>query len=64
MIELTGLNHKEVVINERNIEKIEEVPETVITMMNGNKYLVEEGIDEIIDKVVAYKRRIYNANFK
>lgn len=64
MIELTGLNHKEIVLNERNIEKIEEVPETVITMMNGNKYLVEEGTDEIIDKVIAYKKRIYNANYK
>lgn len=64
MIELTGLNHKELVLNEQNIEKIEEVPETVITMTNGNKYLVEENIDEVISKVIAYKRRIYNADFK
>lgn len=64
MIRLTGLNHKELVLNERNIEKIEEVPETVITMMNGNKYLVEEEMDEIIDKVVAFKKKIYNENIK
>lgn len=57
MIKLTGLNHKEIVINVDNIEKIEEVPETVITMMNGNKYLVEEDIDEIISLTISYKKK-------
>lgn len=64
MIKLTGLNHKELALNEGNIEKIEEVPETVITMTNGNKYLVEENIDEVIDKITAYKRKIVNSDFK
>ncbi|WP_026881256.1 flagellar FlbD family protein [Clostridium akagii] len=63
MIRLTGLNHKEVVINASIIEKIEEVPETVITLLNGNKYLVEESIDEVIDKIIEFKKRINNAKY-
>ncbi|AGK97766.1 flagellar FlbD family protein [Clostridium pasteurianum] len=64
MIKLTGMNHKEIVINSDNIEKIEEVPETVITLMNGNKYLVEETADEVIDKIILFKKRIYNSNYR
>lgn len=64
MIKLTGLNHKEFILNCSNIEKIEEVPETVITLINGNKYLVEESTEEVIDKVIAFKKRIFNANYK
>jgi flagellar protein FlbD len=62
LIKLTGLNHKEVIINSDSIEKIEEVPETIITLLNGNKYLVEESADEVIDKVIAFKRRVFNTN--
>lgn len=64
MIKLTGLNHKEIIINEDTIEKIEEVPETIITLLNGNKYLVEETSDEVIDKIIAYKKRIFTGNFR
>lgn len=60
MILLTGLNDKEFVINCDQIEKIEEVPETVITLVNGNKYLVRESVDEIIDLTIKYRRKIYS----
>lgn len=63
MIKLTGLNNKEIVINCDQIEKIEAVPETVITLINGNKYLVQEDIDEVIDLTVSYKKQIYNHVF-
>lgn len=63
MIKLTGLNNKELVINCDQIEKIEAVPETVITLINGNKYLVQEDIDEVIDLTVSYKKRIFNHVF-
>jgi flagellar protein FlbD len=63
LIKLTGLNHKEVIINSIAIEKIEEVPETVITLLNGNKYLVEESADEVIDKIIAFKKRINDTKY-
>lgn len=59
MIRVTGMNNKEMIINCDQIEKIEEVPETVITLVNGNKYLVLETSDEIVDLTIEYKRRIY-----
>ena len=59
MIRVTGMNNKEMIINCDQIEKIEEVPETVITLVNGNKYLVLETSDEIVDLTIEFKRRIY-----
>ncbi len=57
MIEITGLNNKEFVLNHIHIEKIEEVPETLITLTNGKKYLVLETIDEVITKCIQYEKK-------
>jgi len=57
MIEITGLNNKEFVLNHVHIEKIEEVPETVITLINGKKYLVLEAKDEVIAKCIEYEKK-------
>lgn len=59
MIDLTGMDNKEFVLNEDHIEKMEQVPETIITLTNGKKYLVLESIEEINDEIIRYKRRIY-----
>jgi flagellar protein FlbD len=61
LIKLTGLDNKELVINSDHIEKLEQVPESIITLTNGNKYLVKESNDEIISRVIQYKRRIFTA---
>lgn len=60
MIFLTGMDNKEYMLNADHIEKIEEVPETVITLINGKKYLVLDSIEEVRDKVIKYKNRIFN----
>lgn len=54
------LSKQKFVLNADTIEKIEEVPETVITLTNGKKYLVFESADEVIEKVIAYKNKIFN----
>lgn len=59
MIEVSSLNGKIFFLNENHIEKIEEVPETVITLANGKKYLVKETAKEIIDKVVEFRLRYW-----
>lgn len=64
LIKLIGLNNKEIIINADNIEKLEAVPESLITLINGNKYLVKENVDEIINKVIEYKRKIYGLGIK
>lgn len=59
MIKITGLDNKEFIINSEHIEKLEQIPESVITLTNGHKYLVKESNDEIIRKVIEYKRKIF-----
>lgn len=55
---LAGKEEKEVVINAELIEIIEEIPETLITTLSGKKIMVKEKKEEIINKVVAYKKSI------
>lgn len=59
MIKVTGMNHVEYVLNADHIEKIEVVPESVITLINGKKYLVIDSLEDIVQKVIAYKNKIF-----
>lgn len=59
MITLTTLSNKVITLNDDHIEKIEEIPETIITLTNGKKYLVFETKDEVISKIVEYKKKIF-----
>lgn len=60
MIKLSKLNGIELVVNCEQIESVEESPDTTITMINGRKILVLESADDIIDKTLEYKRRIFH----
>ena len=59
MIQLTRLNKSEIMINSDLIQYVEETPDTVITLTNGQKIVVVEPASEIVNKVVEYKRRIF-----
>ncbi|WP_258359719.1 flagellar FlbD family protein [Moorella sulfitireducens (nom. illeg.)] len=59
MIKVTTLDKREVVLNAELIERIESVPETVITLTSGKKVLVSQSVDEIIARVIAYRRRVF-----
>lgn len=48
MILLTHFNGKRIALNVELIEKIEETPDTVITLTNGARYIVHESLDEVI----------------
>lgn len=63
MINLTGMNNVEFILNADHIEKIESVPETVITLVSGKKYLVLESTDEVVEKVIRYKNKIVTYRF-
>ena len=59
MIALTHFgNGKRIAINVDLIEKVEETPDTVITLTNGARYLVQESIDEIIDMSIEARARV------
>ncbi len=59
MIELSRLNGKSFVLNSDLIETVESTPDSVISTINGKKYIVKESIEEIVEKVLEYKRKIY-----
>ncbi|HET8548889.1 MAG TPA: flagellar FlbD family protein [Bryobacteraceae bacterium] len=58
MIRLTRINHQEIVLNSDLIEHMEANPDTVITLTSGQKMMVLETPDEIIERVVSFRRRI------
>lgn len=60
MIALTRLNHKEVVLNSDLIEIIETTPDTVITLTTGQKLMVLESSEEVVDRIVTFRRMILN----
>lgn len=43
-------------VNEEFIEIAEQTPDTVITMQNGHRYLVQETIEDIIEKSAQYRK--------
>ena len=59
MIELTQLNGSPFTLNSDLIETIENIPETKVLLTNGKYFLVCENREEIVQKVVDYRRRIY-----
>jgi flagellar protein FlbD len=58
MILLTKINKAPIAVNADLIQYIEETPDTIITLSNNDKVVVAEGMAEIIDKVVHYRRLI------
>lgn len=57
MIKLTGLNNKDFFLNCDLIEKIDVTPDTVISTTSGKKFVVKDSPEEIIAKIVDFKRQ-------
>ena len=54
------LNKKGVfILNAEVIETIEETPDTVVTLINGKKLIVDEPMDEVVRRVMAYRRALH-----
>lgn len=63
MIKLIKFNSEqnkrgEFILNAEHIEQIEETPDTVITLTNGKKLIVEEPMEEIVRRVMVYRRAL------
>ncbi|MBQ2823960.1 MAG: flagellar FlbD family protein [Oscillospiraceae bacterium] len=57
MIILTRCNGTTIMLNENFIEMAEETPDTVVTMQNGHRYIVQEKLEDIIAMAAAYRRQ-------
>lgn len=63
LIKVNKISGDEIVINADLIETVKATPDTVITLTTDKKLLVCENVDEIIDKVISYKKSIVS-NFR
>ena len=58
MIQLTRLNRVPIILNSDLIEHIEVTPDTVITLTNGQRYMVLETAEDVVEKVISFRRMI------
>jgi flagellar protein FlbD len=61
MIRLTRINQAPLVLNADLIEHMEATPDTIITMTTGQKFVVLESSEDVIRKVVEFRREILRA---
>jgi len=58
MIRLTRLNSHALTINPDLIKFIENAPDTVITLTTGEKIVVLESTDDVLRRVIAFRRAV------
>jgi flagellar protein FlbD len=63
MIYVTRLNHTPIVLNAELIEHIETTPDTVISLTTGQKFMVLESTEEVIRRVMEFKKAVMTPLF-
>ncbi len=58
MIRVTRINHVPLILNSDLIEHVEVTPDTVVSLTNGQKFMVLESPDEVISRVIDFRRSI------
>jgi flagellar protein FlbD len=58
MVAVTRLDKQLMYLNPDHIICIEETPDTVITLFNGNRYIVIDRASAIISRIVAFRAKI------
>ena len=61
MIEVTRLNGTPILLNSDLIKVAEASPDTVLTLIHGEKLIVRESCEEIVEKVLAYRAQLLAA---
>jgi flagellar protein FlbD len=58
MIQLTRLNNARFAVNSDLIKYVEEAPDTVLTLVGGEKLVVRESTEQVIERVRDFRRSI------
>ena len=58
MIEVMRLDGKSYWVNPHMIESMESNPDLTLTMLAGKKLIVKNSPEEIIDKIISYRKKI------
>ncbi len=59
MILLTRFNGKQFILNCDLIRSIEATPDTLITLIQGEKLMVREDVDTVVQATVIYRQKLY-----
>ena len=58
MIEVTRLDGKKYWINPHLIENMEQNPDLTLCLLSGKKVIVRETPEQVVDKIVSYRKRL------
>ena len=58
MIQLTRLNNHPLAVNSDLIKFVEQAPDTVITLVTGEKIVVLENAQEVLNRVIQFRRSV------
>lgn len=58
MISVTRLRGEPLVVNAELLETVEATPDTVLTLTTGQKFVVRESVEEVVRRVIAYRRAV------
>lgn len=58
MIQLTRLNGNPIALNSDLVKCVENAPDTVITLINGEKMIVRESSEDVINRIVEFRRSV------
>jgi flagellar protein FlbD len=58
MIQLTRLNNHPLAVNSDLVKFVEQSPDTVITLVNGEKIVVRESAHEVLERIVQFRRSV------
>ncbi|HXW90286.1 MAG TPA: flagellar FlbD family protein [Terriglobales bacterium] len=58
MIHLTRLNSQAFAVNSDLIKFIENAPDTVLTLTSGEKIIVRESTDQVVERIIAFRRAV------
>ncbi len=58
MIKVTKLNNREIIVNADLIRFIEQTPDTMITLISGDRVIVKEPMEEVVKRAIEYNRSV------
>ena len=58
MITLTRLSGSVFLLNPDLIERVDSTPDTIVTLVNGTKYVVSESMTQVVDAIIAFRAEV------
>ena len=63
MITLTKIDSRPITVNADEIESVETLHDTTVSLKSGKKIIVSESSEDIVEMVINYRRKCFNSYF-